>query len=70
MSIMSVLLWECTTCSKSAYVWEKRAVSAKEALRSGSVTSPSGNHGALSRPSSGKTYPLGLDLVNVTWNYL
>lgn len=63
MPIMSVLLWECTTCSKSAYVWEKRAVSAKEALRSG-------NHGALSRPSSGKTYPLGLDLVNVTWNYL
>lgn len=65
MPIMSVLLWECTTCSKSAYVQEKCAVSAMEAL-----TSPSGNHGALSRPSSGKTYPLGLDLVNVTWNYL
>lgn len=32
MPIMSVLLWECTTCSKSAYVREKRAVSAMEAL--------------------------------------
>lgn len=70
MLIMSILLWEFMTCSKNAYVGEKCAVSAKEALRSASVTSPSGNHGALSRPSSGKTYELGLDLVNVVWNYL
>lgn len=57
----------------AANVGEKRGVSVHEALKLTNVTGHSGDHTALSIPSSGNIFELSLDLVNVHflihWNY-